>query len=180
MYLGLTPRRDSCSRVSRTRVTAMINQNFRPAGAHCPSSVACCQHCRRGGRLNPFNDDARENGREQERRDIIGRDGPWGGPRVFGPRERKRRPLFRQGVSRVSVASPDLVSFLLPVPLFYFSKERSMAVAHSGNLSLGGVIDTMCRRDDRCVSIVERPDLNREILLNVFCYRATEMLQFLR
>lgn len=87
------------------------------------------------------------------------------GDPVFGPRERKRRPLFRQGVSRVSVASPDLVSSLLPVPLFYFSKERSMAVAHSGNLSLGGVMDTMRRRGDRCVSIVERPDLNREILL---------------
>lgn len=67
-----------------------------------------------------------------------------------GPARRKRRPLFRQGVSRVSVA--DLVSPLsfflsiLPMPLFYLSKERSMAVVHSGNLSLGSVIDTMQRQ----------------------------------
>lgn len=93
MYLGLTLRRDSCSRVSRTRVTAMINQNFRPAGAHCPSSVACCRHCRRDDRLNPFNDDARENKREEERRDIIGRGMVLGGdPAFLGPAKERGDP----------------------------------------------------------------------------------------
>lgn len=117
----------------------MINQNFRPAGAHCSSSVACCRHCRRGGRLNPFNDDARGIGLGASKRRVL-----VGDP-VSRPRKRKRRSLFRRGVSHVSVASPDLVSSLLLLPPFYFSKERSMAVAHSGNLSLSGVMGTMCR-----------------------------------
>jgi len=75
-------------------------------------------------------------------------------PPFLGPARERGDPLFRQGVSRVSVASPDLVSRLCvsaSPSLFYFSKERSMAVAHSGNLSLGGVMDTM--RAERCVPI---------------------------
>lgn len=117
MYLGLTLRRDSCFRVSRTRVTAMINQNFRPAGAaHCPSSVACYRHCRRGDRLNPFNDDARENRREEEGRDIIGRDGPCEGTPFLGPARERGDPCS----DKACPVFPSLLLISFRLSFFYF------------------------------------------------------------
>jgi len=167
VYLGFFEARLLISRVSRRRATPMINQNFRPAGAHWPGPVACRWHCRRGGRLNPFNDDARTIERGEERRGI-GEGGSLSrGPPFLGPARERGDPLFRQGVSRVSDPVSRL-SFCLPLPalvLFYLSKERSMAVAHSGNLSLGGVMDTM--RAKRCVPITIDPD--RRVRQNAFC-----------
>ena len=124
----------------------MINQNFRPAGAYCPSSVACCRHCRRGDRLNPFNDVARgiDLGHQKE--------GSLSGTSFPGPARERGDPCSDEACP--AFPSLLLISFRLSFRsiLFYFSKERSMAVAHSENLSLNGVMGTMCRGaiDDVC------------------------------
>jgi hypothetical protein len=133
VYLGFFEARLLISRVSPAgERTAMINQNFRPAGAHWPGPVACRWHCRRGDRLNPFNDDARtiERGGEKKRDR-----GGWilvSGIPVSGPRERKRRPLVptrrvpcfrRLSRSRFTFLSFCLPSRPLSLSFFTFRKR---------------------------------------------------------
>jgi len=177
VYLGFFEARLLISRVSPAgERTAMINQNFRPAGAHWPGPVACRWHCRRGDRLNPFNDDARtiERGGEKKRDR-----GGWilvSGIPVSGPRERKRRPLvptrrvpcFR----RLSRSRFTFLSFCLPLPsplvpspspFLPFEREIDGRRPFRKFVS-GGVMDTM--RAKRCVPITIDP--GRRVRQNAF------------
>lgn len=84
-------------------------------------------------------------------------------PRFWASREKeatpvptRRVPCFRR-FSRSRFTSLLLISARPSPPpdltLSHFLKARSMAVAHSGNLSLGGVMDTMHRgASDACRS----------------------------
>lgn len=137
----------------------MINQKFvgqllRIAGARRLRVVVIVG---RDDRLNPFNDDARlrdkrPGKREKEGGNIAGgriSSSRWGSPFLGPPREKEAKPLFRQGVSpscfrRFSPSDLVFVSSFWSLFFFFtFLKERSIAVAHSGNLSLGGVMDTI-------------------------------------
>lgn len=139
----------------------MINQNFRPAGAHWPSSVACYRYCRRGDRLNPFNDDAQTTERPARG---TREGGSLSGTTFLGPaRERgdpcsdKACPVFPSLLPISFRSSLRLVLLSLSLSFLLFEREID------GRRLFRKFVSRWCnghnaRRGKRCVSITIDPD----------------------